>query len=457
MSPCRLKRASSHQGCQLGQITCSGGDCRGKVLYDPAANEGNELSQVQERENVAAMITIQGIGATTSADMEELKEAVSVRLAHRQGARLHFGSIDYGMILQSAFHHTGGAMLDAGTAWRSGIGLYVPLHPPLGPDLAANAYAAMQVSIAQQLHAAYVDGGSETPVAFVAHGDCSEVFSNYLADAQRFREGDAASVGIWADPRRFADQIAGTQSLSDEEIDFLGGRSVRYFLTTGYSAPILDVARTVGTAFEPAIAPNTGFEWHNFYDDDHLVGWPRAALSGVAGTRIRDHRVHIAQKTQGGGVQVGSLWRLDEFLGHLCGPDGDLWKPVGIRSAGSRKTDDVIGSGRDLLEPPAMEHDRVQLLARIKVLFGASDSSRASNGPAPSFLVLPEGGVPSFDIDLAPYEGEVTPPDEAMAHWLDTPNQRFGGGRPREFLEGNEDERALLSEVLDSIEDGAFT
>ena len=107
--------------------------------------------------------------------------------------------------------------------------------------------------------------------------------------------------------------------------------------------------------------------------------------------------------------------------------------------------------------PAEMEPDRNQLLARIKVLFGASESVRAGDGSPPAFFVLPEGDVPSFSIDLAPHEGEVTPPDVAIARWLDTPNQRFGGGRPREFLDGDGRRRAFLSGVLDAIEDGAFT
>ena len=105
-----------------------------------------------------------------------------------------------------------------------------------------------------------------------------------------------------------------------------------------------------------------------------------------------------------------------------------------------------------------MEPDRNQLLARIKVLFGASESVvRAGGGSPPAFLVLPEGDVPSFSIDLTSYEGEVTAPEVTMARWLDTPNQRFGGGRPRDFLEGDGRRRAILSGVLDTIEDGAFT
>ena len=42
---------------------------------------------------VAAMITIHGIGDTTGVEVEELKEAVSARLAGRKGARLYFGSV----------------------------------------------------------------------------------------------------------------------------------------------------------------------------------------------------------------------------------------------------------------------------------------------------------------------------------------------------------------------------
>ena len=116
-----------------------------------------------------------------------------------------------------------------------------------------------------------------------------------------------------------------------------------------------------------------------------------------------------------------------------------------------------MGSDRQSSTFAAMEHDRKQLLARIKVLFGASESLRAGGGTSPSFLVLPEGDVPSFSIDLTPYGGEVTPPEVAMARWLDTPNQRFGGGRPREFLDGDGRRRAFLSGILDTIEDGAYT
>ena len=186
---------------------------------------------------VAAMITIQGIGDTTGVEVEELKEAVSARLAGRKGALLYFGSVNYGAIMQSGVSLAGGVMIDAGSAWSSGVGLYVPgalaVVPQGDEHFAANAYAATQISIARQLHAAYVAGGRGTPVAFVAHGDSCQVFSNYLWDAQRFRETGEASAGIWTDPGRFATLIAGAPSLSDDEIDFLGGGTLRYFLTTG--------------------------------------------------------------------------------------------------------------------------------------------------------------------------------------------------------------------------------
>ena len=71
-------------------------------------------------------------------------------------------------------------------------------------------------------------------------------------------------------------------------------------------------------------------------------------------------------------------------------------------------------SERHLSSFAVVEHDRNQLLAQIKVLFGASDPVRAGDGSALSFLVLPKGDPPSFSIDLTPYGGEVTAPEEAM-------------------------------------------
>lgn len=414
-----------------------------------------------ESAGLAAMITIQGVGEATNVEVEGLREAVSARLAGRKGARLYFGSVDYGAIMQQRVSLAGGVMVDAGAGGSSGGGLYVPGEPPVvgqsGESFVANAYTDLQLSIARELHAAYLAGGSGTPVAFVAHGDSCEVFSNYLWDAQRFRESGGVPVGIWADLGRFAKLIAGKSSLSDVEIEFLAGGTLRYFVTTGYNIPKLGVVEA-GGVFASIAAPNAAFEWHNFHDETHLIGWRKAGLSGVEGALIRDYEVaHVPGAWAAGGSQLGHLWTNNDVLAHFFGPLGDLWQSSETSRVGLPKTEDVIGSVGHLPTSAAMEPDRNQLLARIKVLFGASEPVRAGDDSPQAFLVLPEGDVPSFGIDLTPYEGEVTPPDVAMARWLDTPNQRFGGCRPREYLEGDGRRRAFLSGVLDAIEDGAFT
>ena len=285
-----------------------------------------------EGAGLAAVITMEGVGGTTRAEVEELQEAVSER-ARRRGARLYFGSIDYGAIMQQGVNLASGVMLEAGAGWRSGVGLYVPGEPAaLGQDdeqFVANAYAALQISIARQLHAAYVAGGSGTPVAFVAHGNSCEVFSNYLWDAQRFRESGGASAGIWTDPGRFAQLIAKAPSLSDEEIEFLAGGTLRYFLTTGYNIRQLGVVGS-GGAFAAIAAPNPAFEWHNFHDDEYLIGWPKAGLSGVEGALIRDYEMADALGAQTADVgRLGRLWTHKDVLGHFLGPEGDLWQPLG--------------------------------------------------------------------------------------------------------------------------------
>ena len=301
-----------------------------------------------EGAGMAAMITIQGVGETTDAEVEELKKAVSARVAGRTGARLYFGSIDYGAIMQQGVDVAGGVMLEAGAGWRSDVGLYVPGEPAgLWQDdkrFVANAYLALQISIARQLHAAYVAGGSGTPVAFVAHGDSCEVFSNYLWDAQRFRESGGAA-GIWADPGRFAQSIADASRLSNEEIEFLAGGTLRYFLTTGYNIPQLGVVEA-GGAFASIAAPNPAFEWHNFHDERHLIGWPKAGLPGSEGALIRDYEMVGALGAQAAGVaRLGHLWTHKDVLAHFFGPDGDLWQSSAAGWAGAFSNENVSLNG----------------------------------------------------------------------------------------------------------------
>jgi hypothetical protein len=62
----------------------------------------------------------------------------------------------------------------------------------------------------------------------------------------------------------------------------------------------------------------------------------------------------------------------------------------------------------------------------------------------------PSSGPPS----RSELEGEVA---EVVMHpglWLDTPNDLFGGRAPREFLDGGDEERALLHDVLQAARFG---
>ena len=53
--------------------------------------------------------------------------------------------------------------------------------------------------------------------------------------------------------------------------------------------------------------------------------------------------------------------------------------------------------------------------------------------------------------------GEVRATVVDVEDWLDAPNDRLGGRPPRELLEGQEDERAVLHHMLVAVRAGFFT
>ncbi|MEM9239402.1 MAG: hypothetical protein AAGB07_05425 [Pseudomonadota bacterium] len=142
-------------------------------------------------------------------------------------------------------------------------------------------YFQAQLRIFQGLKALYNSlSGGDRRVVIIAQSLGGQVISNYLWDARPDR---AAKHGIWRDPPSFQ---------SPEEEAFCRGRSTKRLLTTGCNIPIF-CAGSDPKRITPIDELSPGFEWHNYYDKDDVLGWPLQPLSEAYAERVTgDHAIN---------------------------------------------------------------------------------------------------------------------------------------------------------------------
>ena len=246
----------------------------------------------------AALITIHGMGRTTTTYNQDFKREMRRRFGSRW-SRLHIGKVYYQGILQPnenrVWTRTAGRL-----SWDTlrefllfgfadAAGLETQKHKP------DSIYTQAQVIIAKTLFDARVALGADKPLVIIAHSLGGQVVSNYLWDAQHHQENPASvDIGFWRDPQRFARQIAGKSSLTAKELRFIAGGTLRYLYTTGCNIPIFVAAHAVRQII-PIDKPRPDFEWHNYYDKDDVLGWPLEDLSTAYSNLVTDHRINAGQ------------------------------------------------------------------------------------------------------------------------------------------------------------------
>jgi hypothetical protein len=183
-----------------------------------------------------------------------------------------------------------------------------------------SAYALAQIRIARSFLRAYQDmGNTNGPVVVLAQSLGSQVMSNYLWDCQRARKGAKVDEGIWADLAHYEGAIAG-RPLRPEEIAALRGPNLRRFVTTGCNIPLFVAAHDLIVPIDP---PAPGFEWHNYYDRDDVLGWPLGGLSNDYGRLVTDHAINAGGKLfdwllkSWNPLSHGSYWADDDVLDPL--------------------------------------------------------------------------------------------------------------------------------------------
>jgi len=271
-----------------------------------------------------AFITIHGMGDTPPEYYEEIQKELKSRLGDKF-SDLHFGHVYYQKILQEN-EKTVWLKVAKRLKWdllRKFIlyGFADAAGLESGKESVNSVYSQAQACIAIELMAARNAMGGDGPVIILAHSLGCQVASCYFWDAMQYVENKNPKVGIWQSEITLKNAVNGGNILSEDEIHFLKGETLKFLYTTGCNIPIFVAAHATKDIL-PA-KPNKNFQWHNFYDKDDVLGWPLAELSTEYEEVVKDHAVNA-----GGGIigwilkswnpiSHGQYWGDDEILDPL--------------------------------------------------------------------------------------------------------------------------------------------
>lgn len=175
-----------------------------------------------------------------------------------------------------------------------------------------SAYFRVQMKILEALDAVWLDAGEQpVPVILLAQSLGCQVVSNYIWDA---KPGFLPPAGVWA-----YDLGDGVDEGSPRDL-FRRLRSLERLYTTGCNIPIFVAGHKRIVAIS---RPNNNFEWHNFYDEDDVLGWPLQPLSPSYRRLVNDIPVNA-----GGGV-FGTVFKSWNPFSHgQYWTDGEVLRPL---------------------------------------------------------------------------------------------------------------------------------
>lgn len=157
-------------------------------------------------------------------------------------------------------------------------------------DAIDSPYFLTQEMIMQCMDEIFDESGQiEIPVIVLAQSLGCQVISNYIWDADPGRQ---AAVGVWSVPRN-----DGVVNGSPKD-NFRRMRSLQRLYTTGCNIPIFVSGHKKIEAISP---PVPSFKWHNFFDEDDVLGWPLRPLSPSYDKLVEDISINA-----GGGV-IGTI------------------------------------------------------------------------------------------------------------------------------------------------------
>ncbi|MBO2658125.1 hypothetical protein [Shewanella algae] len=177
---------------------------------------------------------------------------------------------------------------------------------------ARSPYFLTQKMILDSLDAVFEEAGNtEVPIIVIAQSLGCQVISNYIWDADPSRH---ATNGVWS-----ASLNDGVETGSVKD-NFRRMRTLHRLYTTGCNIPIFVAGHKKIEAITP---PNPAFKWHNFFDEDDVLGWPLKPLSPSYNELVEDLSINAG----GGGIggvfkswnpfSHGQYWTDGEVIRHL--------------------------------------------------------------------------------------------------------------------------------------------
>lgn len=261
-----------------------------------------------------ALVAVHGMGKTDKDFNRDLVSDLKDRLG-KDSQNVHFGKVYYQDILKPNEERVWN-LVGRKVRWDAlrkfllfGIADAAGLESD--KDGKRSDYCMAQVKIASALLEARRALDGNGPLIVLAQSLGGQVVSNYFWDANlRNNYGKDPSVGIWKDINAYAEDISPGKSLSEDEVKFIRGDNLVSMFTTGCNIPIFVAAHAKSNIlpFKPLAE---GFEWHNFYDQDDVLGWPLSCLSDEYKKVVVDHPVNA-----GGGI-LGWILKSWNPLSHL--------------------------------------------------------------------------------------------------------------------------------------------
>ncbi|MHC4553021.1 MAG: hypothetical protein ACYSUT_09705 [Planctomycetota bacterium] len=265
-----------------------------------------------------AVIAVHGMGDAQRDFAEDLKEELVGKLGQSKWNRVHFDTIFYSHILQSHEKAVFESMRKKVDYVKLRKFLLYGISDAAGLErnahLKNSPYQQAQEVIRETLvRCGKALGDFKKPVILVAHSLGCQVLSNYIWDSQSKSPGQ----GIWKGKKP-------TNTLSDKFYRF---KTLRAFYTTGCNIPIF-VAGFPKAKINAVTTNGKGYNflWHNFYDEDDVLGWPLKPLSPSYKQQVyRDHEINA------GGGFFSSLWTSWNPLSHNgYWSDREFLKPLTV-------------------------------------------------------------------------------------------------------------------------------
>ncbi len=262
-----------------------------------------------------ALITIHGMGDTPDDYYTDIREAIKKSVGKATWERIIFKPLYYQDIIQGQQRLIFNRMRTQ-IDWMKLRRFLLFGFSDAGSleykrEVQGSPYYLTQEMILKSMDGIFSDAGNKPiPVVLLAQSLGCQVISNYIWDSLQ----NKATSGVWSVSRNDGVAVGSPQD------QFRRMHWLYRLYTTGCNIPIFVAGHKKIEAFTPKAA---AFKWHNFFDEDDVLGWPLRPLSDSYDKLVEDIPVNA-----GGGVfgtitsswnplSHGHYWSDREVTGHL--------------------------------------------------------------------------------------------------------------------------------------------